>query len=278
MYSAHFAWTRTIVRGDRSPRTSARGERRTRLLRGLGAAVRAARTERGLTLRALAKTARVSERFLVQLETGEGNISVARLADVADALGTSASELLARGAEHPAGLDRVVALLGLRGAGKTAIGQRLALALGVPFVELDALVTERAGMSLPSIFEIHGEAWFRRVEREALEHFLDGAKAAVLATSGSLVSDARTFEVLRARARTVWLKARAAEHWDRVVAQGDVRPMSGRANAKSELRALLALRTPLYAQADLTIDTSGLSLDEATRRVLRALLREGPRK
>lgn len=270
--------THYSLRGQEPKDERARGERRTRLLRGLGAAVRAARTERGLTLRALAKTARVSERFLVQLETGEGNISVARLADVADALGTSASELLARGAEHPAGLDRVVALLGLRGAGKTAIGQRLALALGVPFVELDALVTERAGMSLPSIFEIHGEAWFRRVEREALEHFLDGAKAAVLATSGSLVSDARTFEVLRARARTVWLKARAAEHWDRVVAQGDVRPMSGRANAKSELRALLALRTPLYAQADLTIDTSGLSLDEATRRVLRALLREGPRK
>lgn len=255
-----------------------RADRRTRLLRGLGAAVRAARTERGLTLRALAKSAHVSERFLVQLETGAGNISVARLADVADALGTSPAELLARGAEHPAGLDRVVALLGLRGAGKTSIGQRLALTLGVPFVELDALVAERAGMSLPSIFDIHGEVYFRKTEHDALEHFLDASRAAVLATSGSLVSDARTYGLLRARARTVWLKARAAEHWDRVVGQGDVRPMTGRANAKSELRALLALRTPLYAQADLTVDTSGLSLDEATRRVLRALQREGPRR
>lgn len=228
-----------------------------------------------MTLRALAQSAHVSERFLVQLETGVGNISVARLAEVAIALGTSPSELLARSAEHPAALDCVVALLGLRGAGKTSIGQRLALTLGVPFFELDALVAERAGMSVPSIFDIHGEAYFRRIEHDALEHFLATSHGAVLATSGSIVGDARTYALLRGHARTVWLKARVADHWDRVVGQGDVRPMKGRTNAKTELRALLALRAPLYARAEVTIDTSGLSLDETTRRVLRALQTEG---
>lgn len=228
-------------------------------------------------MRALAQAAQVSERFLVQLELGAGNISVARLADVALALGTCPSELLARGAERPAALDRAVALLGLRGAGKTSIGQRVALALGVPFFELDALVAERAGMSLPSIFDMHDEAYFRRMEHDALADFLASPRGAVLATSGSIVTDARTYALLRGRARTVWLKAGVADHWNRVVAQGDLRPMKGRANAKAELRALLAQRTPSYARADLTIDTAGLSLDEATRRVLRALERKGPK-
>ncbi len=245
--------------------------KRVKLLRGLGAAVRARRTERGLTLKALAKVARVSERFLVQLETGEGNISVVRLADVAEALGTTASDLLSRGAERPAPIAETIALLGLRGAGKTAIGERLAQSLGVAFVELDALVARRAGMSLQAVFEMHGEAYFRKLEREVLAELLLEKRPVVLATSGSIVTDPQTYALLRAKARTVWLRARVADHWERVVAQGDARPMRGRANAKSELRALLARRAPLYEQADVVVDTSGASLDEASERVLRAI-------
>jgi XRE family aerobic/anaerobic benzoate catabolism transcriptional regulator len=245
--------------------------KRSKLLRGLGGAVRARRTERGLTLKALAKIAHVSERFLVQLETGEGNISVVRLADVAEALGTTAAELLASGAERPAPIEGTVALLGLRGAGKTAIGERLARSLGVPFVELDALVARRAGMSLEAVFEMHGERYFRRIEREVLAELLSEKRAVVLATSGSIVTDPQTYALLRQKTRTVWLRARALDHWERVVAQGDARPMRDRANAKAELKALLVRRTPLYEQADVTIDTSSLSLDEATQRVLRNL-------
>jgi len=241
---------------------------RKRLLRALGARVRARRNALGLTLRALAKNAHVSERFLAALESGDGNISVARLADVAEALATSASDLLAtKTAEPYAG---VVALLGLRGAGKSTIGERLARSLGMVFYELDALVSRRAGMALPALFEMHGEAYFRRLEREALADLLAREEPCVLATSGSIVESAETFALLKNRTTTIWLKARASDHWDRVVAQGDVRPMRGRANAKSELRALLARRTPLYAQAHVTIDTAG-SLDAATDRVLRAL-------
>src|ERR1700691_5444255 len=155
--------------------------RRTELLRALGAAVRARRTDLGLTLRTLAARADVSERFLAQLETGEGNISVARLQDVAEALGTSAGELLS---SRPAVVAprAVVALVGLRGSGKSTLGPEIACRLGVPFYELDALVAREAGMPLGTIFEMHGEAWFRRLELEVLRKFLDTHSSGVLAT------------------------------------------------------------------------------------------------
>jgi XRE family aerobic/anaerobic benzoate catabolism transcriptional regulator len=254
--------------------TATYAKRREALLRGLGTAVRARRAERSLTLREHAERAAVSERFLVQLEAGEGNISVARLADVADALGTTPAELLAAAA-RPHGFDGVLALVGLRGAGKTSVGGRLAQALSIPFVELDAFVAQREGMSLETLFELHGEAYFRRAERAALEALLEEKSPCVLATSGSIVTDPATYALLRGRTKTVWLKARARDHWQRVVAQGDVRPMRGRAHPENELRALLAMRTHLYAQADISVDTSGLTVDEATQAVLRAVL--GPR-
>ncbi len=265
-YSAR---TVTMVQHTADARAEdARAKKRSSLLRALGAAVRATRTERGLTLRVLAEKAHVSERFLVQLEMGEGNISVARLQDVAEALETTAAILLsAKGVT--AATRPIVALLGLRGAGKTTIGQAAAKKLGVPFVELDALVAREAdGMSLSTIFEIHGEAYYRRVERETLRKFLDATEGAVLATGGSLVTSADTYELLRRRTTTVWLKANARDHWDRVVRQGDVRPMKNRANAMAEMQALLRARKPLYAQADHVVDTSSAGLDGATRRVL----------
>jgi XRE family aerobic/anaerobic benzoate catabolism transcriptional regulator len=212
----------------------------------------------------------VSERFLVQLETGEGNISVARLQDVAEALDTTAASLLAAGekVQPPRG---IVALLGLRGAGKTTIGSAVARRLGVAFVELDAMIAREAGMELSTIFEMHGDAYFRKLEKEVLRKFLDEREAAVLATGGSIVTAPDTFDLLKRRTTTIWLKARARDHWDRVVAQGDVRPMRNRANAMSELKALLRARKALYSQAEHTIDTSSLTLEEATRRVVTAV-------
>jgi XRE family aerobic/anaerobic benzoate catabolism transcriptional regulator len=246
--------------------------KRAILLRALGSEVRARRQASSFTLRALAEATQVSERFLVQLERGEGNISVARLADVAAALGATSSELLARAEKAETAKKepvdaRIVALLGLRGAGKSTIGPRLAKRLDAPFVELDALVAREAGMNLSTIFELHGEDYFRNIEREALRKFLDSHQSAVIATSGSIVTAKETYALLQRRTTTVWLKARAQDHWSRVVAQGDGRPMKDRANAMNELKALLKSRTPLYAQAYATVDTSKLAIDDAVGRV-----------
>jgi XRE family transcriptional regulator, aerobic/anaerobic benzoate catabolism transcriptional regulator len=246
--------------------------KRAHLLHALGADIRARRLASNFTLKSLAEATQVSERFLVQLEQGDGNISVARLADVAAALGTSSSALLARAeAKETAEIEpvdaRIVALLGLRGAGKSTIGPRLAKRLDAPFVELDALVAREAGMKLSTIFELHGEDYFRNVEREALRKFLESHQSAVIATSGSIVTAKETYALLQRRTMTVWLKARAQDHWDRVVAQGDGRPMKDRANAMNELKSLLKSRTPLYAQAFATVDTSKLAIDDAVEKV-----------
>ncbi len=253
---------------------SAYGERakrpRAKLLRGLGAAVRARRTDLGLTMRALAKLASVSERFLAQLEAGEGNISVARLEDVAEALGTTGAELLASATERRADARKVVALVGLRGAGKSTVGASLARRLGVPFVELDAEIAREAQMTLSTLFEIHGERYYRAIERELLSTLLAKDEPMVVATGGSIVTDPENWAMLRSRARTVWLKATPDEHWRRVVAQGDVRPMRDRPRAKNELRQLLAARAPLYEQSDLELDTARRSVEELVQALVQA--------
>lgn len=251
-----------VRREDRTPP----GEH---LLATLARAVRARRKAQGLTLRELSARSGVSQRFLVQMERGDGNVSVARLADVADALETTAAALLAEG-EHPAPAKRVVALIGLRGAGKTAIGGRAAKQLGVPFVELDALVEEAAGMRLAALFELHGEPYYRKLERDTLRAFFDRTSGAVLATGGSLVQDPETYALLRRRATTVWLRAKPEDHMRRVVEQGDARPMANRVNAMAELRALLRAREPLYAQADVVVDTSAEPLRAAVADVVKA--------
>jgi XRE family aerobic/anaerobic benzoate catabolism transcriptional regulator len=155
------------------------------------------------------------------------------------------------------GTRPILALLGLRGAGKSTVGRRLARAIGWRFVELDARVEERAGMKLDELFAIHGEAHYRRLQREALEQLLAEPEPTVLATGGGIVTDADSFSLLRRRAHTVWLRARPEDHWARVVAQGDTRPMANQAGAYESLCAILSEREALYSQADLTIDTSG---------------------
>jgi XRE family transcriptional regulator, aerobic/anaerobic benzoate catabolism transcriptional regulator len=224
------------------------------LLTQVGARVRAARDQLRLTRRELAAASGVSERFLAQLEAGAGNISLLRFAAVADALATTPAELLSgltADRSRPA-----IALLGVRGAGKSTVGRELARRLKVPFVEIDQEIERQAGLRLTQIFELHGETYYRRVEGEVLRRVLAKRTRIVLATGGSIVSDATNFALVRHRCQTVWLKARAIDHWERVVAQGDRRPMAEKPHAFSELETLLAARTDRYRQADHTVDTS----------------------
>jgi len=224
-------------------------------LEAVGAAVRSHRERLGWTRKELATHCGVSERFLAQLETGDGNISLRRFADVAHALGTSPSALLGP-ADAPAGV-KPIALLGVRGAGKSSVGTALARRLGVAFVELDQRIEDTAGLALGELFALHGEAYYRRIEREVLTRLLANPVPMVLATGGSIVNDPTNYALLRARCRTIWLCAGAEDHWNRVVAQGDQRPMAENPHAFAELKALLAARRNLYAQADHTVDTTG---------------------
>lgn len=228
------------------------------LLAALGRRARSVRLERGWTLREVAERSGVSPRFLVQLEAGRGNISVRRLADVARALETTPSVLLAA-MDDPTG--PVIALLGLRGAGKTTIGKRLARRLHVPFVELDRRIEQAADLSLSELFSLHGEDYYRRLERETLNTVLAERQGMVIATGGGIVTSPETYALLRRSTITVWLRATPEDHWNRVVRQGDRRPMADHPQAMADLRALLAARDPLYAQAAHTVDTSGLMVD-----------------
>jgi XRE family aerobic/anaerobic benzoate catabolism transcriptional regulator len=246
------------------------------LLEALGLRARAARVERGWSIREVAERSGVSPRFLVQLESGRGNISVRRLADVARALHTTPSALLATSQDDDAPL--VIALLGLRGAGKTSIGKRLAKRLRVPFVELDRLVEEAADLSLSEIFSLHGEGYYRRLERDVLDTLLRERRPMVLATGGGLVASPEAYALLRRFATTVWLKAKPEDHWKRVVGQGDRRPMANHPQAMADLRGLLAAREPLYAAADLAIETSGVPVLKVVDAVYGKVAKQGSKR
>jgi len=230
-----------------------------RALLGLGRRLRARREAAGLSVSDVAGRSGVSRRHLTEAEAGRANLSVLRLLDLARALDVPV-EALVREPEAPR--DRV-ALVGLRGAGKSTLGLRLALALEVRFVELDQRVEALAGLRLGEIFSLHGEEGFHRFEAEALEDVLREGTRLVLAVGGSVVLRPTTFERLRRTCRTVWLRASPAEHFERVQAQGDGRPMADRPRARAELEALLRAREPLYAACDEVVDTRGRSVDAA---------------
>jgi len=253
----------------------------------LGERVRAWRLEQGVTRKTLALASGVSERYLAQLESGHGNISVLLLRKVAQAMQVPVEDLARENGEVPAELalltrfaqtlppekvaaahrlllaqfgsprKRRVALLGLRGAGKSSLGARLAEALGVQFVELDREVEREAGSDLGAVFSIYGQDAYRRFERRALERVLRQHDRAVIATGGSLVTDQDNYDLLRERCYCIWLKASPEEHMSRVISQGDMRPFKGRSAALDEIRRLLAERDRLYARADAVLDTSG---------------------
>ena len=279
-------------------------------LRLVGERLRLVRAQRGMSRRALAKRSDVSERHIAQLEAGVGNISLLLLHRLAAALGVPVEELVAVDrAERPQDvvllerlLDRLapdqleparrllldrffsgeagprrdrIALIGLRGAGKSTLGRRLGEARGVRFLELDQDVERLTGMELSDVFEIHGQEGFRRLEREALTQVLAGHQHVILATGGGLVTEPATFELLLANCLTIWIKASPEEHMARVIAQGDARPMKDdAAHAMDDLKAILTSREKLYAQADLVLDTTNCPTDEAVTRLV-ALLGNG---
>ncbi len=278
---------------------------------GLGERVRALRSRRGMTRRAVALAADVSERHLANLEYGLGNVSMLVLLQVAGALQCSLAELigdvttrspewllLRELLEHrdEATLKRVrvvvgemlgmgganegkgvrsprVALVGLRGAGKSTLGQRLADDLGFPFVELSREIEKFAGCSVNEIQSLYGQNAYRRYERRALEEAIQIYPEAVIATPGGLVSDAATFNLLLAHCTTVWLQADPEDHMKRVAAQGDLRPMAASKEAMEDLKGILAGRAAFYSKAELRLDTSAQPL-EPTFQALRGMVRQ----
>ena len=228
------------------------------LLHAIGQRLRAQRVRVGLTQAQLAACSSVSPRFLVQLEKGEGNISVQRLAAVCAELALPLAELF-RGL-GPALSDKI-ALVGLRGAGKSSIGAALAERLEVSFVELDVEIAATAGMSIGEIFELWGEAQYRSLEDRVLDEVLSRSEPLVLATGGGIVTSPIAWQRLQEGARTVWLRASPASHLQRVQAQGDLRPMRGRTDVERELRAILTEREPLYSRAEHVVDTDSMGIE-----------------
>jgi len=232
----------------------------------LGRQLRERRKLRGLSQEQLGELSGLSTRYISQIEAGRGNLSILRLLELTQALGVPLHEALRPDKWHP-----IVALIGLRGAGKSTVGRDLARRLDRPFAELDGLIEDEVGLGLAEIFAIHGESYYRRLEREVLTRFVLDGTPAVLATGGSLVTDRTTFDLLKKSAVTVWLRARPELHLERVSAQGDRRPMAGRANPLADLGSLLREREPLYSEADITIDTTHLSIAEVASEAVRRL-------
>jgi XRE family aerobic/anaerobic benzoate catabolism transcriptional regulator len=273
-------------------------------LHALGERVRDARARRGMTRKILAHDSGVSERYLGQLETGQGNVSVLLLQRIAAALHLPLTELLQPNTGQPLELalieqflqrlpaqklsivrsqlmrdygtahtDRMqrIALIGLRGAGKSTLGARLAKESAVSFVELDREIEREAGTSLSEIFLLYGQAGYRRYERRCLEKVVEKNKRVIIATGGSIVSEPGTFDLLLSTCRTVWLKAQPEEHMARVVAQGDTRPMTGNREAMEDLHRILRGRNALYGRADLTIDTAHKTIEQSLQQLRKAV-------
>ena len=271
----------------------------------LGDRIRDGRARRGMTRKILARDSKVSERYLAQLETGLGNISILLLRQIARAMGLPLADLVREEPEgsieltlliqtlgrlQPKELSQArklltdtfgtvveserrqrIALIGLRGAGKSTLGARLAKTKNVPFIELDREVERESGTTLSEVFDLYGQSAYRRYERRALENVIEHHHRAVIATGGSIVTEPATFDLLLSACFTVWLTAAPEEHMGRVVAQGDYRPMAENDEAMDDLRRILASRNALYAKADATVDTAGKTVDQCLRELTAAV-------
>jgi XRE family transcriptional regulator, aerobic/anaerobic benzoate catabolism transcriptional regulator len=285
------------------PQAQSNGRAVAAWLAGIGAEVRRNRAKRGMTRRQLAVASHTSERYLAQIESGAGNPSVTVLRAIAQALDLPTAALLgepsARTAAHAALLDliarlpeedlpelteliesrvarsdradrgRRVALVGLRGAGKSTLGRMLARHLGWPFIELDRVIEEDYGASIPDMIEMAGTATFRRLERAALDRVVSGHQAAVITTAGGIVSDPESYALLLRRSHTIWIKARPQDHMSRVMAQGDFRPMAQNREAMGDLVAILEARRADYARAEAELDTSTDAVERSFAKLLR---------
>jgi XRE family aerobic/anaerobic benzoate catabolism transcriptional regulator len=272
-------------------------------LTSLGERVRTMRSRRAMSRKMLARHARVSERYLAQLEAGKGNFSIALLRRVAKAIGAPVAELIDDRPERPVEavlldqfLDRLspsqlneartlllarfggssgerrrnrIALIGLRGGGKSTLGRMLAARTGLPFIELDREIEALSGMSLSELFEMFGQDTYRRTERAAVEALLQKHPSFVVATGGSLVTEPGTYELLLASCLTVWVRAAPDEHMQRVIDQGDLRPMADNARAMDDLLAILKSREPLYTKADIVLDTAGKAPEQSLAELLK---------
>jgi len=273
-------------------------------LQFLGTRVRELRDRRGMTRKMVAHEADVSERHLAQLEAGEGNISIVLLRRIADAINVSLSELFAAQVEEPVEkrlihrfLDRLpahrledvvyrlmrdfgpeeklrrmrIALIGVRGAGKSTLGMRLSAATGIPFIELDREIEKDTGIPLEEIFSLYGQSGYRSIERRTLERVIHEHDRAIFSVGGGVVSEKETYDYLLSNCWTVWIKAQPEEHMSRVIAQGDFRVMAGSDQAMEDLRRILEAREPLYRKADICLDTSGSTVDDSFTRLKAAL-------
>jgi XRE family transcriptional regulator, aerobic/anaerobic benzoate catabolism transcriptional regulator len=250
---------------------------RSRFLKSFGERIRGARARRGMSRKLLAKHAGISERYITQLESGKGNISIVLLKRIADALNLPLARifddepLTAFNPDTTSARAHRIALVGLRGAGKTTLGQHLARELKVAFFELDREIERIAGVSLAHILEMYGQQAYRRYELQALQELLRAHPQFVVATGGSLVSESGTYEVLLRSCFTIWVRTTPEQHMARVIAQGDQRPMAGSTQAMDDLRRILQEREPLYARADLTVDTTGTRAEHSVSEVLASL-------
>jgi XRE family transcriptional regulator, aerobic/anaerobic benzoate catabolism transcriptional regulator len=276
-------------------------------LRILGLRVRELRSRRGMTRKMMAQESDVSERHLAQLELGDGNVSVLLLRRIATALNVSLADLFA--ADTPGSdakrsamdlLDRLtsrqlkvlvarltqelnatpkerhsrIALIGLRGAGKSTLGVKLAQAVKAPFIELDREIAKEAGMDLSEIFSLYGQSGYRRIEQRVLDRILREYDRAVLSIGGGVVSEKETYDRLLSSCFTIWVKANPEDYMARVMAQGDLRAMAENDEAMEDLRRILEAREPFYRKADLHLDTSGESAEQSFLKLRQALQSE----
>ena len=233
------------------------------LTRRIGGHVRTLRRARGLSRRMLSEISSVSERYLAQLETGNGNVTVGILHRLSLVFGCAVEDLVAGGARPNTEKGHRLALLGVRGGGKTTLGEALSAARGVPFIEISSQIETVSGMDVGEMISLYGQEGFRRYEEEAIASIIEDHDRVVIAVGGGIVEAAANYDLLLRHFHTIWVKASPADHIGRVRAQGDERPMAGFAAAEEHLSNMLEQRAAEFSRSDFVINTGGVGLDRS---------------